>query len=333
MQVLFVTEGGRRRGFGHLSRCLALSQAFEERGLSSGFILSGDESVKNILGNRECRYLDWIEDEERLMQWIKDTRIVVVDSYNGKGELYNKIALNVDVPVYIDDLGQVDVSRGIVINWNIYATNLKFPDRTGVTYLLGPEYVALRKSFWKVPKKEIRKVVNSVLITFGGDDSRSLTPMALELLVRSFPAMTKCVVIGRAFENKREISAAADGNTRFIDAPGGRDMRKLMLRSDVAISAGGQTLYELARTASPAIAVTVADNQRSNVEHWEETGFIENAGCWDDDRLADNLENKFRRLLDFEKRLGSSKVGENVVSGNGARKIADIVEKRLTQCK
>lgn len=330
MQVLFVTEGGLRTGFGHLSRCLALSHAFEERGLSSGFILSGDESAKNILGSRECRYLDWIENEERLMQLIKDTRIVVVDSYNGKGGLYNKISLTADVPVYIDDLGQVDVSRGIVINWNIYAENLKFPDRAGVTLLLGPNYVALRKPFWEVPKKDIRKSVNSVLITFGGDDSRNVTPVALELLVRSFPAMTKYVVIGRAFENTGEISAAADGNTRFIEAPGGKDMRNLMLRSDVAISAGGQTLYELARTGVPTVAVTVADNQRKNVEEWEKAGFIENAGYWDDDRLVEKLENKFVRLMDIERRLDACRIGKGVVDGSGARKIGDIIEKRLT---
>jgi spore coat polysaccharide biosynthesis predicted glycosyltransferase SpsG len=332
-KVLFVTEGGRNAGFGHLARCLALGQAFEERGLWSGYILSGDESVKNILGTRECRFFDWIENEKKLMHLIEDTRIVVVDSYNTKEALYNKISLKADVPVYIDDLGQVDVSRGIVINWNIYAPNLKFPDRTGVTYLLGPDYVALRKPFWEVPKKEIRKDVDSVLVTFGGDDSRNLTPVALALLVRHFPAMTKYVVLGRAFENTSEIAAVADGNTRLIESPDDEGMRNLMMKSDVAISGGGQTLYELARTGVPTIAVTVADNQKGNVEEWEKTGFIENAGCWDGDRLVENLKNRFRRLMDIERRLGSCKIGQDVVGGNGARKIVDIIKKHLTKCE
>ncbi len=78
--------------------------------------------------------------------------------------------------------------------------------------------------------------------------------------------MTKYVVMGVPFENTREIAAVMDGHTRLIESPDDYGMRDVMLSSDVAISAGGQTLYELARTGTPTVAVSVADNQKKNVE-------------------------------------------------------------------
>jgi spore coat polysaccharide biosynthesis predicted glycosyltransferase SpsG len=39
ISVLILTEGGREAGFGHITRCTALYQAFEERGIFTEFIV------------------------------------------------------------------------------------------------------------------------------------------------------------------------------------------------------------------------------------------------------------------------------------------------------
>ena len=52
MKVSFLTEGGREIGFGHLTRCLSISQAFEEQGITPEFIIvDGDDSILDLLEN------------------------------------------------------------------------------------------------------------------------------------------------------------------------------------------------------------------------------------------------------------------------------------------
>ncbi|MDQ7082427.1 MAG: glycosyltransferase [Aquificota bacterium] len=82
-------------------------------------------------------------------------------------------------------------------------------------------------------------------------------------------------MIGKGFRNIDEIKASADPNTELIFYPSAEEMKNLMLDADIAISAGGQTLYELARVGVPTIAVAVAENQMWNVSEWQEAGFIE----------------------------------------------------------
>ena len=52
---------------------------------------------------------------------------------------------------------------------------------------------------------------------------------------------------------------------------------------DLAISASGQTLYELACIGVPTIAIGIIDNQKNNIKNWINQGFIEYAGCWNDE--------------------------------------------------
>ena len=49
MKVTILTEGGRDTGYGHITRCTSVYQAFEERGIKSQLIVNGDETIKNLL--------------------------------------------------------------------------------------------------------------------------------------------------------------------------------------------------------------------------------------------------------------------------------------------
>lgn len=50
-------------------------------------------------------------------------------------------------------------------------------------------------------------------------------------------------------------------------------MLSLMLKCDIAVTAAGQTTYELARIGLPTIAIGVVENQKFNIDGWLEIGF------------------------------------------------------------
>jgi UDP-2,4-diacetamido-2,4,6-trideoxy-beta-L-altropyranose hydrolase len=53
MKIFIVTEGGKGIGFGHITRCTSIYQAFEQKGLIPEFVINGDNSVKDLLPDKK----------------------------------------------------------------------------------------------------------------------------------------------------------------------------------------------------------------------------------------------------------------------------------------
>lgn len=329
MKIIILTEGGEEIGFGHVTRCISLSQAFAARKHSTRFIVAGDASVAEVLKTNHCEIFDWKKEEKLLMQAIAGADVALVDSYLADENIYKKISAAAKVAVFLDDTNRLDYPPGLVVNWSIGARDLHYPEKDDVFYLLGPGYISLRNAFRKVPVKEIKENITDVLVTFGGDDSKNLTPAVLQFLTRHYPTLQKHIVIGGAFKNRPEIQAAADSHTHLVDSPDDEGMKEIMIQSDIAIASGGQTLYELARVGVPAVVIAVADNQQHNVAGWEKTGFIENAGSWQDEHLMDVVADRFRELSTLESRRRATAAGYNIVPGSEAERIVKRIEERL----
>ncbi len=318
MRVFILTEGSSNIGFGHITRCTSLYQAFKEKGIIPEFIVNGDETVKALLQGNDCHIFNWIDERERLYSVIKRADAVIIDSYLADPGFYKTVSEIVKIPVYMDDTRRINYPRGLVVNGAVYAEELDYPASKGVRYLLGSRYAPLRKAFWNVPDKEIKEDLESIMITFGGDDTRNMTPKILKLLAEHRPSLAKTVVIGKAFKNLEAIKAVADDKTKLIYYPDAEGMRKIMLESDIAISAGGQTLYELARVGVPAIAIAVAGNQMNNIKGWQRAGFIEYAGWWKDSGIHDTIIRQIELLNDNKLRQKKAKTGMSMVDGSGA---------------
>ncbi len=325
MRVYILTEGGKNIGFGHIARCSALYDAFLEDNIEPLFIINGDSSVSKILRGRDYVLFDWLKEKQKLLDIIQYANIGIVDSYLASSFFYERFEKLVKLPVYIDDNKRVEYPRGIVVNGNIYGDNLGYPKRDDIFYLLGSKYVLLRKEFWDVPEKKIRTSPRQIMITFGGDDSRNLTPEVLQVLSQRFPNFSKVVVIGNAFGNIDKIKENKDKNTLFVLSPDANKMKEVMLDSDIAISAGGQTLYEFARIGLSPIVIGIADNQKNNIAGWEKEGFIQYIGWWDEEGLMDKLILALEELMPYDAREKKSKIGRNLIDGKGALRVKDMI--------
>jgi len=321
LNVFIVTEGGLDIGFGHVTRCVSLYQAFSEKGILPQLIVNGDNSVKDPLRGKRHRIFNWIEEKEKLFDTIKNSGIVIVDSYLANVGFYEKVSALTKIPVYIDDNKRLDYPEGTVINASVYAEELDYAKRKASTYLLGTGYIPLRKEFLGVLEKRTNENIKDIMITFGGTDLKNITPRVLIWLIEHYPLLVKNVIIGKGFRNMDDIKAIADNNTNLIYYPDAIEMRKLMLASDVAISAGGQTLYELAKIGVPTIAVAVADNQIENTLKWAKSGFVEYAGTWNDSHLMDNMERHLISLRDMDSRKKRYEIARKMVDGLGATRI------------
>lgn len=325
MKILIITEGSREIGFGHITRCTSIYQAFEDRGEAPVFIVNGDESAKSLFAGKKAEIFDWTKEIGRLESIIEKADIIAVDSYTAGIEFYRKFCSASKTVLFIDDFNRLEYPGGTVLNGTIYAEEIPYKLKNALKYLLGVKYMPLRREFWKTKEPAIKNNIETIMVTFGGDDFGNVTPKVLKFLCAKYPGISKKVVIGGGFRNKAEIKAAADKNTELVENLDASEMAQLMASVELAISAGGQTLYELAAVGVPAISVQVADNQKHNVEGWEKAGFTKHVGNHKDPGLIDNITAAIRFYEGKEERIRSSAIGRAFCDGRGCERVIKII--------
>ena len=322
MDVVILTEGGKDYGYGHVARCSSIYQAFEYYGISPKFIVNGDESIKSIVPDIDIEITDWLDNSFK-------ADIVVIDSYSADLIFYDEISKDSTLGVYVDDNNRFNYPKGIVVNGTLDVSNMGYLKREDITYLVGNDFIPLRKDFWNIPKLKINESIENILITMGGNDLRNLTPKILKLLNDNFPNVNKKVIIADSFKNIQEIESLKNDHVELIYSPDSDEIINAMSSVDLAVSASGQTLYELACIGVPTISIGIIDNQKNNIKNWINQGFIEYAGCWDDDNLLDNVLDIINHLQDKEFRFDKRLLGIQAVDGKGSLNIVRNILKEF----
>jgi spore coat polysaccharide biosynthesis predicted glycosyltransferase SpsG len=259
--------------------------------------------------------------------------MVVVDSDHA-GEQYLRGLRDAGLIVcVIDDLASHPFPVHLVINGDAHAEALPYLSSTGDTrFLTGPKYAILRSEFWQVPVPERSREVQTVLLTLGGGDPSNLMPRLITHLGTHFRELSLVVIQGPFFENGVEIKRAADcfpGDVEILSAPS--SVVSAMLEADVAISSGGQTLYELARVGCPTIAIGAADNQTAQMESLANFGAIQIAGRIQDPSIVEMCTRRLVTLAEgSDARRRMSVAGRSLVDGGGALRVVRALED-LTQ--
>lgn len=332
--VLFRVDAGPVVGLGHLQRCLSLASALQRHGMASVFFTNDQAPARARIRRRgfESAVIEtdksWTrEDLEETIGLARRWRCwaVVVDSdYEGADYLARLREAGFFVCA-IEDTIPHSFPCQLVVNGDAHGRRLRYVSSSGdTTFLLGPEYSILRPEFWSVPQRAVREAPQNVLVTLGGDDPHRLMPGLLRVIDQMPREVSVTIAIGPFFSHAEEvekIAARLTRSIRLVRAP--ESVRDLMMEADLAVSAGGQTLYELARVGTPAIAIRTAANQDGQVAVFEELGFIRAAGRAEDPRLFAAIGDALRVLLpDHRMRAAMSSAGQRVVDGQGALRVA-----------
>lgn len=316
--LILLTECGAEIGLGHVSRCTALMEAFRAAGCAVELWVEADASTRAHLpaGAHE---VGWRDASEEVVARLRAAAGVLVDSLRVTPEQLERIAaLNKRFAV-IDDWFRFPHRRGIVIDWTIGAERFAYGDRfPGVHYLLGSRFCALRPDFCAASSREIPAEPRSILVTFGGADVRRLTGPVVSELQREFPNLELQVVVGAGVLDRGFVGELDDERTTVHFACNTAKMRDLMARADLAICAGGQTLYELASLGLPPVVAQVVDNQTDDVREFAACGFALVAGDWRTEDLPGRIATGVRALWPASERRRRAAAGRAAVDGQGA---------------
>jgi UDP-2,4-diacetamido-2,4,6-trideoxy-beta-L-altropyranose hydrolase len=313
-------------GFGHVRRCLTLAGALQDVGLAVVFELNADAETQQLVQDEgfEAHLAEQRLDPAatlRLMQACSATA-AVVDDYGPDDAYFRALHASARL-VVLDDLADRRLDADLIVNGTAGAAALVYESSPGTSYLLGPEYMLLRPEFGRQPGRRHPVTVHRVLVTTGGGDPHGLGSSLASCAAESLPDAVVDHIVGPL-----ALAGAAlpdqHGRIHVHRTPG--NVRELMAQADVAISAGGQTLYELAACGTPIIAVEMADNQRLNIAGLAAAGCLVAAGnaCHLD--IGARVSDLLRQLdRDVPLRSNMSASGRQTVDGLGAPRVAKAV--------
>jgi len=326
-KLIILTEGGEEFGFGHIMRCLSICRHFEFFKFKVEFVVNGDSSICTVLEEYSLSLENWLENDILFTQ-LSSSDFILIDSLQVTDIFLQNIQKIDSNIIYIDDEKRRNIlDKGFVIDWTILSSekNYFFPRKNKVTYLLGSEYTPLRASFKGIDRIQIAKEVETVFVSFGGADVRNLTPSVLKNLSYNFPNMKKNIVIGAGFTNIEEIKLFSDENTNMVFNANAEEMVSLMSESDIAISSGGQTLYELGYLGIPTISILLVENARDDTEGWAKVGAMDYIGNYKDKNLMIKLTESIRQLKSQEKRKNMHASSEQYIALDGGELIVNSI--------
>ncbi len=340
-RLLFRVDASTRMGTGHVMRCLALAQAWQDDGKQAIFVMATEASALETRlrsENIEIEHLSVIpgsvEDAKKTICFAQhiETNWVVLDGYHFDAK-YQETLKEAELKLlYIDDCGYANhYYADIILNQNICADENLYLNREPYTQLLlGTRYALLRREFlqWRGWQRETPSVARKVLVTLGGSDPDNATLKVIQALkqvdIENLEAM---VVVGGSNPHYEKLSAAIRESPFPISLKRNvTNMPELMAWADIAIAAGGSTSWELAFMGLPSIVLVLADNQKEIVNKLSKLSAALNLG-WHKDADCKKIEREISYLLyKTALRVEMTQLVRELVDGKGCIRVLSKLE-------
>jgi UDP-2,4-diacetamido-2,4,6-trideoxy-beta-L-altropyranose hydrolase len=330
--IVLRTEGGPDIGLGHVRRCVTLARELQTRGADVRFVVNGESQLIRYLEKLQFQAVGLDKDDSndlrQTLKWVENwgAHGLIIDSYKINGRILErggrpKIAV-------IDDLADRWLPVDLIINSTMDTPRHRYQALPRTRFLLGPRYVLLRKEFSETPSRKIRGTVDRLLITVGGSDPALLTPQLVVWSKEAIPSAALDVVVGPFFPSQaiqRLDQIAKEDSTIHLHVDP-EDIRDLMLACDLALAGGGQTVYELAATGTPALAIRFADNQEGTLSALASRGTLLLAGNIHDLDLKTKVARGMSDLhTNRQLRESMNRSGLQLVDGQGTPRVAKEV--------
>ena len=337
-RLLLRVDANAEVGWGHLMRCLAVADAWRDLGGRAAFVIRRDATsaaaiarVRSrghrcfVLGEHassagDLRFLNTVA-QAVAADWV------VLDGYHFSTDYHRGIrGAGLGLAVF-DDTGHLPAYEcDLLINSSPLAGEISYRCDPSTRRILGPAYVPLRTEVRCLrPRRDIAAAGHRVLVTLGGGDACELALKVLAALrALSNTLLEVQFVVG---PSKATGAAIADALSRAPDARieivnSTDDLPARMIESDLAISAAGGTLWELAYLGVPTLSLTRADNQQPIAFALAERGAAHSLGNAQQVQPETITHHAQELLSDATARSAMAEAARQLIDGHGAARIA-----------
>lgn len=275
MNIIIHADATPQMGAGHVMRCIALALNAQSVGMSVlmvGYIQI--PWVKKRLQNEGIlfKHLEYpCVSEARFHHAAIENTWFVLDGYHFGTDHHKAIRSAGHKLLVIDDYNHLaEYNCDILLNQNLGAENFEYYGNIKQK-CLGIEYALLRPEFFRARPaalaRHFTQVPTKILLTLGGGDfSQFLATIALCFAVPEMKQTHLRIIAGTTPQNA--IFDAFSMCPATIEILGCvDDMPALLLETDLCITAGGSTCWELSCLQVPFLTIATAENQKEIVRY------------------------------------------------------------------
>jgi UDP-2,4-diacetamido-2,4,6-trideoxy-beta-L-altropyranose hydrolase len=339
-RAVFRVDASGSIGGGHIVRCLALARELQSRGCSvyfvsrdlpEGFAQDVAAAGVDLIALPPAPIAAWEDDARQTsaaLDRLGPVDWIVTDHYGIDERWEAQVKDRRGRLLVIDDLARQTHVCDMLLNQNLIpGAEARYRNLvpSGSRLLLGPRYALLREEF-RAARGSLKRDperLQRIVISMGTVDPAGATLHALRAIDRIRSAgLEVTVVVGRANPHRSAIEQYCSGHARFRVVVQSDAMAHLIAEADLAIGAGGSSLWERCCLGLPALVIANAENQHEVARSAAEAGCCLYGGPAEA-VMEESLDAMLKVLIDnppLRKLL--SEAGLAMVDGYGCGRVA-----------
>lgn len=340
-RILFLADAGPAVGGGHVMRCLTLARALTGRGAECAFVESRAAApilrrfgwpAQTLLAMADARDLEALVASAQDFAERLDVDAIVVDHYGIGASLEDGLRINGRRLVAIDDLADRRHACDLLVDPGYGRRREHYEALVGdsAAVLVGPPHALVRPEFGAARQRALGRrakhgPVRRALLALGLTDVGGVTGRVVAAISDVLGDVRLDIVLGEGATSLEALRQAAVADRRLHLWVDTAEMASLMADADIAIGAGGSSVWERATVGLPSATLVLADNQRDMVQEMAGAGLTlaVDAGSRDFDQ---HLRVAWGALVgDRALRWRLTERSAEVCDGHGAERCAEAI--------
>ncbi|SCQ20303.1 UDP-2,4-diacetamido-2,4,6-trideoxy-beta-L-altropyranose hydrolase [Tannerella forsythia] len=259
-QIIFRADAGKRIGYGHFVRTLALADMLKEE-FECVFVTQDPTEYQKREVERICPLIGLPSDNSKFslfLRMLSGKEIVVLDNYFYSTDYQKKIKSKGCKLVCIDDMHDKHYIADAVINHGLDNPKL-FDVEPYTRLLLGLDWALIRKPFRCSGSIRDREK-GHIAISFGGADWNNLTTKFSEKITNDCEIDRITAIVGDAFPFEKKLKKV--GKVQIVKNLSAFQMADLFRKVEFVILPSSTVCIEALACKCPVIAGWYTKNQK-----------------------------------------------------------------------
>jgi len=324
--ILIRADGSKKKGMGDLVSCMNIVEFLQEK-YECIFVSKEYEEGISFIKTKGYDILPLPLDitSEKEIKIIKEfsnnrnIKYAIIELVPHNPDYVKKLSEFLKI-MLIDFRGDIDVLVDILLCWDILAEDFRYNISKDALKLLGPKYVPLGKNILQYIKEKQNNELKNITVVFGGSDPYDLSFIFLEIAKKIQDQYNFTFIIGPGFKIKNSfIEKSKNFKVKFSP----KNIYKDFSESDLVISGGGLTSFELSCLGVPFIGISKISWEINRLKKMESLGICNFVNANKD--LENNIISLLKELENVKIREKMAENGQKLVDGKGASRIAEAI--------
>ncbi len=320
------------KGYGNFSRCLNIAKSLREKNIQIYFLVDYNKSISKILQKNNFKFISknkFQHDSKFVLNFLYEEKIdnIIIDMREKSENISKFLFKNNFKSILFDDAWCKNVYSDILFNGTNVKDYHKYKKINKNSKLfLNTKYWIINENFLYFRKKLLdikEKQKYHIVISMGGVDPNNLTLNVVNS-IKDIKIINITIIVGPLFDNLSQLNKIIKSYKNIKLIKSSNEIWKDLSKADVAITNGGNTLFESCALSIPTLSIPAFKHEVKYSEAFMKENFCVNLGLREinQEKINSNLLNLLENTLLRKKMFYS---GKKIIDGKGLLRVQKII--------